>query len=168
MNKLKIIIPVFLIIIIISVGMIITNSNEEVNEEIIEEIIEVQEVKWRYSGPFGIEKTEYNIGEKIFIDIVDIPKEDKGKAVVYRPLNATHCKEYLSIEFDGSKINNFNRYFEFKLNEWKGICSRNDLAGDWKIVFLGVEYEDLNFKVINQTSSWDTRVFEPLVGIGKC
>ena len=163
MNKLKIIIPVF-IIIIISVGIIITNSNKEEIEEVIIE----QEEEWTYSGPFGIDKTQYNIGEKMFIDVVDIPKEDKGAAVVFRPYNATHFKEYLSIEFDGSMKNNFNRYFEFRLNEWKGICSRNDLVGDWKIEFVGVEYEDLNFRIINQTSSWDIRVFEPLVGVGKC
>ena len=161
MKKLKIIIPVF-IIIIISISIIITNSNEKkIEEAIIEE-------EWTYSGPFGIDKTEYNIGEKIFIDVVDIPKEDKGTAIFFRPINATHDIEYLSIDFDGSKKDNFNRYFEFKLNEWKGICSRNDLLGDWKIIFLGVEYKELNFRVLNQTSSWDTRVFEPLVGIGKC
>ncbi len=163
MKKLKIIIPIF-IIIIISVGIIITNSNEEINEEIIED----QEVEWIYSGPFGMEKTEYNLGEKIFLDIVDIPKKDKGTAVVMRPLNSTHDIEYLRIDFDGSKKDNFNRYFEPRLNEWRGICSGNDLLGDWKIRFVGVEYEELKFKIINQTSSWDTRTFEPLVGIGKC
>ena len=163
MNKLKIIIPIF-VIIIISVGIIITNSNEVINEEIIEE----QEVEWIYSGSFRIEKTEYNIGEKIFINIVDIPKEDKGTATVLRPLNATHDIKYLTIEFDGSMKNNFNRYFEPKFNELSGICSVNDLVGEWRIVFSGVEYKDLNFRIINQTSSWDTRVFEPLVGIGTC
>ena len=163
MNKLKIIIPVF-IIMIISVGIIIINSNEEK----IEEVIVDQEVEWIYSGPFGIEKTEYNLGEKIFLDIIDIPKKDKGTALVLRPLNATHHIKYLSIDFDGSLKDNFNRYFEPRLNEWRGICSGNDLVGDWKIVFSGVEYEDLNFRIINQTSSWDTRVFEPLVGIGTC
>ena len=163
MNKLKIIIPI-LIIIIISVGIIITNSNEEINEEIIED----QEVEWIYSGPFGMEKTEYNLGEKIFMDIVDLQKRDKGTVLILRPLNATHSIEYLTIEFDGSLKNNFNRYFEPRLNEFTGICSRDDLIGDWKMQFLGVEYEDLNFRIINQTSSWDTRVFEPLVGIGSC
>ena len=162
MNKLKIIIPV--LIIIICVGIIIINSNEEK----IEEVIIDQEVEWIYSGPFGIEKTEYNLGEKIFLDIIDIPKKDKGTALVLRPLNATHHIKYLSIDFDGSLKDNFNRYFEPRLNEWRGICSGNDLVGDWKIVFSGVEYEDLNFRIINQTSSWDTRVFEPLVGIGTC
>ena len=164
MKKLKIIIPVFIIIIIISIGIIITNSNEEINEE----IIEVQEVEWIYSGPFGMEKTEYNIGEKVFLDVVDIPKKDKGTAVVMRPLNSTHDIEYLRIDFDGSNKDNFNRYFEFRLNDKKGICSVNDLAGDWTINFIGVEYEDLNFRVINQTSSWDDRVFAPLVDVGKC
>ena len=167
MNKLKIIIPVF-IIMIISVGIIITNSNEENSLGINQEIIKEKEVKWIYSGPFGIEKTEYNIGEKIFMDIVDIPKKDKGTAVVLRPLNATHYVKYLSIVFDGNKTNNFNRYFEPKLNEFEGICSTNDLIGDWKIKFFGSVYKDLNFRINNQTSSWDNRVFEPLVGIGKC
>ena len=163
MNKLKIIIPIFLII-IISVSIIITNPNEEMNQEIIEE----QEEIWTYSGPFGIPKTEYNLGEKVFIDVVNIPIKDKGTVTVFRPLNSTHHIKYLSIDFDGSLKNNFNRYFEPRLSEYKEICSRNDLVGDWKIVFSGVEYEDLNFRVINQTSSWDTRVFEPLVGIGRC
>ncbi len=163
MNKLKIIIPIF-IIIIISVGIIITNSNEEITEE----ITEVQEVEWIYSGPFGMEKTEYIIGEKIFLDIVDIPKNDKGTAVVMRPLNSTHDIKYLSIDFDGSLKNNFNRYFEPQLNEWRGICSTKDLVGDWKIIFLGVEYEDMNFRINNQTASWDIEDYQPLVGVGNC
>ena len=163
MNKLKIIIPVF-IIMIISVGIIIINSNEEKIEEVIVE----QEMEWTYSGPFGMDKTEYNLGEKVFIDVVDIPIKDKGTAVVLRPLNSTHFVKYLSIDFDGSMKNNFNRYFEPRLNEWREICSTNDLVGEWKIIFIGVEYEDLNFRIIDQTSSWDDRVFEPLVGIGKC
>ena len=83
-------------------------------------------------------------------------------------LNSTHFIKYLSIDFDGSLKNNFNRYFEPRLNEWGEICSTNDLVGDWKIEFVGVEYEDLNFRIINQTSSWDERVFQPLVGIGYC
>ena len=163
MKKLKIIIPIF-IIVIIFVGIMMTNSNEK----LVEDQEEIIEEKWTYSGPFGIDKTEYNLGEKIFLDIVDIPKNHKGTAVVLRPLNATHHIKFLSINFDGSQKDNFNRYFEPRLNEWAGICSRNDLAGDWKIVFLGVEYEDLNFRINNQTSSWDTRTLEPLVGIGKC
>ena len=163
MNKLKIIIPIF-VIIIICVGIIMTNSNEEKNEETIVE----QELEWTYSGPFGIDKIEYNLGEKIFIDVINIPIKDKGTLIVYRPLNTTHDIKYLTIDFDGSKKNNFSHYFEPRLNEFKKICSINDLVGDWKIKFSGVEYEDLNFRINNQTSSWDERVFQPLVGIGYC
>ena len=163
MNKLKIIIPI--IIIIIAVGVIITNSNQENTEVKIDSTIQEP---WTYSGPFGIEKTEYNIGEKIFLSVENIPVGDKGEAVVYRPFNETHTKQYLSIEFDGSKKNNFNRYFEPRLNEWKAICSTNDLVGDWKIEFVGVNYKPLNFKILNQTSSWDNRTFEPIVNKSNC
>ena len=62
MNKLKVIIPIF-IIIIISVGIIITNSNQDTTSK--SEIDLTTEESWVYSGPFGIEKTEYNLGEKI-------------------------------------------------------------------------------------------------------
>ena len=163
MNKLKIIIPMF-IIIIISVGIIITIPNEEV----IEEAIIDQDEGWTYSGPFGIDKKEYNLGEKIFLDIVDLPKEHKGIAVVLRPFNTTHHEKYMTIEFDGSMKNNFNRYFEPRLNEFRGICSTNDLVGEWRILFLGVEYEELKFRINNQTSSWDDRKMQPLFGKGIC
>ena len=165
MNKLKVIIPIF-IIIIISVGIIITNSNQDTTSK--SEIDLTTEESWAYSGPFGIEKTEYNLGEKIFISVENIPMGDKGKAIILRPFNDTHSKEYLSIEFDGNMKNNFNRYFEPRLNEWKSICSVNDLTGNWKIIFAGVEYEELNFRIINQTSSWDDRIMEPIVGKANC
>ena len=165
MNKLKVIIPIF-IIIIISVGIIITNSNQDTTEK--SKIDLTIEEKWNQSGPFGIDKTEYNLGEKIFITVTDVPVEDKGKAIVFRPLNDTHWKKYFDIEFDGSSKVNFNRYFEPRLNEWKSICSVNDLTGNWKIVFAGVEYEELNFRIINQTSSWDDRIMEPIIDKANC
>ena len=56
----KIIIVSVAIVIIIATGVILLNSNEETVEE-----------KWLNekvtSGPFSIDKSEYNVGEKIFV-----------------------------------------------------------------------------------------------------
>ena len=177
MIKVKIIIPI-VIVIIIAGALIIFTQNEEISENKIEE-------EWIKSGPFSIEKHRYNLGEKIFIDVNNIPKNVKGEAIFFRPTttpNLENIKEfegvpedfikskvkYLGIQFDGSMKDNFNRYFEPKFNEWKGICSANDLVGEWVIVFTGTDYEPMYFEIINQTSSWDDRTFEPLVNVGNC
>jgi len=168
MGYLKIVIPIIVVIII--GGIIVFNSNQEIVEE---------EIQWRSSGPFSIEKYEYNLGEKIFLNVVDIPKDVKGNVIVFRPTTTPNLEkinnlegvpkeaveakvEYVTIEFDGSAKDNFNRYFEPKLYEFKNICSRDDLIGEWAMVFQGTEYEPINFKVLNETSSWDKRTFDPV------
>jgi hypothetical protein len=43
-------------------------------------------VPWRAaSGPFQIEKYEYYLGEKIFLNAVNIPADKSGEIVFFRP-----------------------------------------------------------------------------------
>ena len=57
----------------------------------------------------------------------------------------------------------FNYYFEPRLFEYTGkICSMDDIAGNWIVRFSGTQYEDINFEILNQVSSWDDRIFEPV------
>ena len=130
-------------------------QNDETSENKIEE-------EWVKSGPFSIDKTEYNLGEKIFIVVNGLNQEDKGKVIFFRPLNNTAWSNYITIDFDGTNKTQFNLYFEPRLNELKDICSTNELAGEWVVKFIGTEYPDINFKIMNQTSSWDTRTFDPV------
>ena len=167
MKALKIIIPVIIIIAIASA--IITNLDQEKTEE---EIV----VQWRESGPFSIEKYEYYLGEKIFFRVSDLPKDVKGEAIFFRPASIPNVekisdgvskdtnakKKYMGIEFDGEQKQSFNRYFEPRLNELRKICSSDELIGEWKIVFHGTQYDDMDFKILNQTASWDERTWEPV------
>ena len=167
MKALKIIIPVIIIIAIASA--IITNLDQEKTEE---EIV----VQWRESGPFSIEKYEYFLGEKIFFRVSDIPKDVKGEAVFFRPASIPNVekisdgvstdtnakKKNIGIEFNGELKQSFNRYFEPRLNELRKICSSDELIGEWKIVFHGTQYDDIDFKILNQTASWDERTWEPV------
>ena len=154
MNKFKVIIPI-IIIIIIAGALIIFTPNEETTKNEIEEI-------WVKSGSFEIDKSEYNVGEKIFLSTTNLLPEDKGLVQFLRPLNDTHHKPYIKIPFDGMEKTQFNYYFEPRFNQYTGICSMNDVAGNWIVKFLGSNYEDINFEILNQTSSWDDRTFEPI------
>jgi hypothetical protein len=154
MIKVKIIIPI-VIVIIIAGALIIFTQNEEISENKIEE-------EWIKSGPFSIDKNEYNLGEKIFIVVNDLKQEDKGKVIFFRPLNNTSWNNYITMDFDGRNKTEFNLYFEPKLSELKNICSTNELVGEWVVKFIGTEYPDINFKIMNQTSSWDKRTFDPV------
>ena len=152
MIKLKVIIS---IIIIIAGALIIFTANEELSENKIEE-------KWVKSGPFEIDKSQYNMGEKIFLSTTNLLPEDKGTVQFLRPINDTHHEPYIKIPFDGMAKDQFNYYFEPRFQDLRGLCSIDDFAGDWIVRFTGTQYEDINFKIINQSSSWDERTFEPI------
>ena len=143
-------------------------------------------VPWKEgSGPFQIEKYEYYLGEKIFMNAVDIPADASGEIIFFRPatdgvdrlpkeyqgipgeLIAKKMK-YLAIKFDGKDKQNFNYYFEPRFNEWKGVCSTDELVGEWLMTFSGTQYEPIHFTVLNYTMPGDSRTFEPLVDIGNC
>jgi hypothetical protein len=152
MNKFKVIIPI-IIIIIIAGALIVFTANEE-TPEITE--------KWIRSGSFEIDSTQYNIGEKIFLTTTNLLPEDKGTVQFLRPLNDTHHKLYIKVPFDGMDKAQFNYYFEPRFQQYKGICSIEDIAGDWIVRFSGTQYEDINFEILAQPSSWDNRTFEPV------
>mgnify|MGYP005659805643 FL=1 len=143
-------------------------------------------VPWREgSGPFQIEKYEYYLGEKIFINAINIPTDASGEIIFFRPaldginkypkefegispeLISTKIK-YLAIKYDGNDKQSFNKYFEPRLSEWKGICSANQIVGEWVMTFSGTQYEPIYFTVLNYTMPEDPRTFEPLVDIGNC
>ena len=154
MNKIKVIIPIIIIIII--AGILITSTpNEETSKNQIEE-------KWVKSGPFEIDKNQYHMGEKIFLTTTNLLPEDNGTVQFMRPMNDTHHKLYIKIPFDGMNKSQFNYYFEPRYNEFKGLCSIDDIAGNWIVKFSGTQYEDINFEILNQISSWDDRTFEPI------
>jgi len=155
MIKVKVIIPIIIIIVIAGALIIFTPNEKTILETEIEE-------KWIKSGPFSIDKNEYNVGEKIFIVVDDLKEEDKGKVVFFRPLNNTAWSNYITMDFDGRNKTHFNLYFEPKLSELKNICSINDLAGTWVVKFIGTKYLDITFEMMNQTSSWDIRTFDPV------
>ncbi len=105
------------------------------------------EREWITSGPFQVDRSEYAIGESIFIRMGGIEEKEKGQIAIYRPLNATHHKVYLTIPFDGEDKSASNTYFTPQINSKRGICSMDDLQGEWMMIFRGTDYSNLYFEI---------------------
>ena len=106
--------------------------------------------EWVTSGPFQIDRSEYALGENIFIRIGQLELTEKGQIVFLRPLNSTHHSTYISIPFDGTDPP-FNQYFTPDLSKSKGICSIEDIAGEWHVIFRGTNYESIKFTLSDMT-----------------
>jgi hypothetical protein len=134
----------------------------EIKKNSLEESYKAEDREWITSGPFQIDRTQYLLGEKVFLRLGGIQPEEKGQVVFMRPLNDTHYSEYITIPFDGMNKGGFNYYFQPKLLQSKGTCSVDDILGEWTVMFRGTQYTNLNFKVINQTLLKHENEFEPI------
>ena len=106
--------------------------------------------EWLTSGPFQIDRSKYAIGEKIFLVIGGLNPSEKGEVAFMRPLNATHYSVYLSIPFDGAAKPAFNYYIEPQISKNRGICSVDDISGEWTVVFRGTNYPNLDFEITKE------------------
>ncbi len=142
------------------------DSNDMEVEEKIDEIEKIDDEnqyeplprEWQTSGPFQIDRSEYALGEKIFIRIGGLNFQEKGEIAVMRPLNDTHYSVYLTIPFDGAKKNVFNYYLDPSLSKVRGLCSVDDVLGKWNLVFRGTDYSNLNFEITDRIvpgTDWD-------------
>ncbi|MCJ8305466.1 MAG: hypothetical protein HRU07_00260 [Nitrosopumilus sp.] len=105
------------------------------------------EREWITSGAFQIDRSEYAIGENVFIRIGGLSTDEKGQIAIMRPLNVTHYKVYFTIPFDGTDKESANTYFTPQISKLKGICSIDDLIGKWTLVFRGTNYSNINFEI---------------------
>ena len=118
--------------------------------------------EWITSGPFQIDRSEYILGEKVFLRIGGLSFEEKGQVAFLRPLNSTHYSVYVTIPFDGADKPAFNYYIEPDLARTRGICTVDDLVGDWRVVFRGTNYSNLEFKVTEQILPGDEAEYKPV------
>ena len=124
---------------------------EEIKKIAEENEYDVLSREWQTSGPFQVDRSEYALGEKIFLRIGGLSFQEKGQVAVMRPLNDTHYSVYLTIPFDGANKDAFNYYLEPQLTKTRGLCSVDDVLGKWALVFRGTNYPNLNFEIINKT-----------------
>ncbi|MCH9657331.1 hypothetical protein K0U27_01325 [archaeon] len=147
--------------------------DDEITPEIQEKLDEIEKVnsenkylpkdrEWITSGPFQIDRSEYVLGEKIFLRTAGLKFNEKGETVFLRPLNSTHYSVYFTIPFDGSDNAAYNYYLEPQLSKIKGHCTVDDFIGDWRVVFRGTDYPNLEFKITEQILPGAESSFEPV------
>ena len=147
--------------------------NEEITPEIQAKLDDIEKKsleneytpldrEWITSGPFQIDRSKYVLGEKVFLRIGELSFEEKGQVVFLRPLNNTHYSVYISIPFDGAQKSAFNYYIEPDLSAINGICSVEDLIGDWRVMFRGTNYDNLEFKVLEDILPGDEKYYKPV------
>ena len=184
----KIAIPIGIGVIIVIVGIFtITNQEsntmevedtlnrelqpeKEITPEVQEKLDNIEKVnleneyspkerEWITSGPFQIDRSEYVLGEKIFLRTGGLGFDEKGQVTFLRPLNTTHYEVYLTIPFDGSDNSAFNYYLQPQLSKLRGFCSVDDFVGDWRVVFRGTDYPNLEFKITKDILPGDEEDF---------
>ena len=118
------------------------------------------EREWISSGPFKIDRTEYLLGEKLFLNLDYVDKNTKGTMIFSKIINDTHSYQYKKINFDGSKYQQ-NFYLGFTLNGARGLCNADQLIGDWKLIFEGTNYDSIKFKVLDRIIPGYERQYTP-------
>ena len=121
------------------------------------------EREWIKSGPFQMDRSEYALGEKIFVNIQNLRNNEKGTMVFTKIINSTHIFEYKKIGFDGSKPQR-NFYLSIDLFDKRGICTKDQLIGDWELRFVGSnnEFTSLDFKIKDQMLPGSEKRYEPV------
>ena len=78
-------------------------------------------------------------------------------------INSTHIFEYKEIGFDGSKPQR-NFYLSIDLFDKRGICTKEQLIGDWELRFVGSnnEFTSLDFKIKDQAIPGSEKRYEPV------
>ncbi len=120
---------------------------DEIEKINLENEYSPKEREWLTSGPFQIDRSKYAIGEKIFLVIGGLDENEKGQVAFMRPLNDTHYSVYLTIPFDGAQKSAFNYYIDPGITKTRGLCSVDDIAGKWVVVFRGTNWPNLNFEI---------------------
>jgi hypothetical protein len=101
---------------------------------------------WITSGPFSINKSQYKLGEPIFMVVSGLKPTDAGEIVVVDPKGDT----YSTIPFNGTMKSSFKQFFVPNTQSRLGLCNATSLAGHWNILFTGVPYKSIPFEILNE------------------
>jgi len=135
---------------------------DEIEKKADENYYEVPSIEWIKRGPFEIDRSEYRLGQKIFIRIGELDASEKGEIAFLRPLNETHVAVWQTTPFDGSGKSTFNFYTQPSLSKELGICTVDDIIGEWIIVFKGTGYPNFKFEIIDKFIPGEEDAYVPV------
>ena len=98
-------------------------------------------------GGLVINKDKYLLGEKVFYKISNIPMGLKGELHFYTPNGVL----YKVLFFDGDEKSSYKDYFRPQLLRVLFLCEKEDIIGEWTVLFAGFPGERINFEVMAET-----------------
>ena len=95
-------------------------------------------------GPLQINKDKYLLGENVFVIIKDLRPQDKGTVQFFTPGGIL----YDTLGFDGSERDFVKKYFKPQLLKSKQLCEKEQLIGEWTVMFKGYDMAKLHFEML--------------------
>ena len=95
-------------------------------------------------GPLQINKDKYLLGEHVYVIIKDLRPMDKGQIDFFTP----EGKLYDTIGFNGEVKDFHKKYFKPQLLKSKDLCKKEQLVGQWTVMFRGYEEAKLYFEML--------------------
>ncbi len=98
------------------------------------------------SGPLTILNYKHRLADNVFFMVTGLEPNQKGNFLVFTPEGIL----YTTIPFDGAKKSDFNYYFKPDTVRGLKVCTIEELVGVWTVIFSGIDYQPLQFEIINE------------------
>ena len=153
-----------------------TKTEEDLNNETAEIEKKIDEIEknndendykpkpreWITSGPFQIDRSEYILGEKIFLRIGGLNSNEKGEVIFHSPVKSVDGSIYIKVPFDGANKPALNYYVEPQLSAARGFCTADDFIGEWTVTFYGTSYEPIKFNITEEILPGEKEDYQPV------
>ena len=98
----------------------------------------------QFLGPLQINKDKYLLGENIYVILKDVGPRDRGAVEFYTPGGVL----YDTMGFNGMEKDYFKKYFKPQLLKAKNLCEKEDLVGEWTVMFRGYDMAKIHFEML--------------------
>ena len=95
-------------------------------------------------GPLQINKDKYLLGEHVYVILTNLMPGDKGTVQFFTPNGIL----YEEMGFNGEVRDFQKKYFKPQLLKSKNLCEKEDLVGEWTIMFKGYDVAKLHFEML--------------------
>jgi hypothetical protein len=139
-------------VIIGAVGYQVNDSmyNRTSTEDYYEDPLSVTNVVYPENPQFlhglKINKDKYLLGERIYFSVKEIPMGLKDSLNFYTPEGIA----YAIYSIDGDEKSHFKHYFRPSLFQKLQICDKEQLIGEWTVLFNGMPNSRLHFQVMSE------------------
>ena len=95
-------------------------------------------------GPLQINKDKYLLGENVYVILKGLNPGDVGSILIITPGGQT----YDEWGFNGSERDFQKKYFKPQLLKSKNLCEKEQLIGEWTVMFKGYDMAKIYFEML--------------------